>query len=339
MVGAAVLAIPLFWVPGTTQAAVGAPVAEIMNPENSKIFRPGDVPLVDGNAFAGLGVNAVKLEFWLANKMERVVLANCGACKTSSATYWKYSAEGLLPGYYLVRAYAVDNSGNFSPAAQRGFVYGLQTINTPKTPDTPSVPVSPPGTIPAPTIDQPPNVALPGAEGPVTIGGSTSRPGQNVAVRETSIGPMGTVASGDDGTWSFTTRLPSGNYKFRVKATDEHGGRSSWSRIYRISVDADRPILGVATAPDTAFLPTDPVVIEGTLFDNRAPGRVRVEYWMLNNVVLVKNALVSLEDGQRAIWESRPTELQPGYYYVRISAYDKAGNPSHNATTSFLYAI
>lgn len=340
MVGAAILAVPIFWTgsPSNVSAGVGSPVAEIVNPENSKIFRPGDVPLVDGNAFAGLGVHAVKLEFWLGNKMERVVLAGCQACKKSTASYWTYQADGLLPGYYVVKAYAVDNAGNFSPAAQRGFVYGLQTINTPNTPPAPALPGGP-GQVPPPTIDDPPNVPLPGADGPTTIRGGTSSPGQTVRVKETSLGPLGSVESDDDGNWTFKTRLPSGTYRFRVRAIDEDAGRSRWSRIYRIKIDADRPILGVTTPGDTVFLPTQPVAIEGTLFDRQAPARVRVEYWLLDDVVLVQNAFTTLTSTGTMAWQSVPQNLQPGYYYVRISAYDQAGNPSHNASTTFVYAL
>jgi len=337
MVGAATLIVPLLVQPGVTQAAVDSPIAEITNPENSKIFRPGDVPLVDGNAFAGLGVHAVKLEFWLLNKMERAVLAQCSACSTSTASYWTYAADGLLPGYYIVKAYAVDNAGNFSPAAQRGFVYGLHTIATPTPPPTPQVP-TPPGMIPAPSIETPPTPVLPGASGPVTIGGSTAGPGQQVRVKEQTLGPLGVTRSDADGAWEFTTRLPSGDYRFRVRAYDAEE-RSPWSRIYRISIDADRPLLGIETPMDTVFLPTEPVVLEGILFDERAPARIRLQYWLLDDVVLTQDVRCLACDQQEFVWEHRPEGLSPGYYHVRISAYDAAGNPSHNASTTFIYAL
>lgn len=337
MVGAATLAIPLFVQPGIAPAGIEQPVAEITNPENSKIFRPGDVPLVDGNAFAGLGVHAVKLEFWLLNRLERAVLAECSACTTSTASYFTYAAEGLLPGYYVVKAYAVDNAGNFSPAAQRGFVYGLQTITTPTPPAGPNVPL-PPGTIPPPTVVTPPAPALPGATGPVTIGGTTAEPGQQVRVKEQTLGPLGTTRSDEDGSWTFTTRLPTGQYRFRVRAQDEEG-RSAWSRIYRIGVDADRPLLGIETPADTVFLPMQPIVLEGTLFDEQAPAKIRLQYWLLDDVVLTEEVRCPACAQQEFVWSHRPDGLAPGYYVVKIGAYDQAGNASHNAETSFVYAL
>lgn len=337
MVGAAALAVPILVQPTTSPAAMESPVAEIVNPENSKIFRPGDVPLVDGNAFAGLGVHAVKLEFWLLNRLERQVLAQCTACTTSTASYWTYSADGLTPGYYVVKAYAVDNAGNFSPAAQRGFVYGLHTVATPTPPTTPNVPL-PPGTIPPPTVEVPQGPPLPGATGPVTIGGQTAEPGQTVRVREQTLGPLGMSRSDEDGAWTFSTRLPTGVYKFRVRAHDREG-RSPWSRIYTIAVDADRPLLGVTTPADTVFLPTQPAVLEGTLFDEQAPAKIRLQYWLLDDVVLTQELRCPACSQQEFVWQHRPQGLSPGYYVVRISAYDASGNPSHNASTSFVYAL
>lgn len=335
MVGAAALVVPLLALP-PADAGVGSPIAEIVNPEDAKVFRPGDLAIIDGNAFAGLGVYAVKLEFWLLNKMQRAVLAQCNDCRTGTETHWTYAVDDLLPGYYIVKAYAVDNAGNFSPAAQRGFAYGLQAIQPPTPPPVPAI--TPPGAIPPPSITTPVTPALPGATAPVTIGGQTAEPGQQVRIKEQTLGPVGVTRSDEDAAWSFTTRLPTGNYRFRVRAQDDEG-RSRWSRIYRIAVDADRPILGITTVGDTVFLPTEPVVIEGTLGDEQAPARIRLQYWLLDDMVLQDDVTCLACDQQRFAWEHRPEGLEPGYYTVKISAYDAAGNPSHNASTTFAYAL
>lgn len=340
MVGAAVIGfstlVSLF--PAAVTPAAGAiPIAEIVNPENAKVFRPGDIPIVDGNAFAGLGVNAVKLEFWLANRVERAVLADCGACSTGTAAYWSYQAKELKPGYYIVKAYAVDNAGTFSDAASRGFVYGLQTVTVPNTPPPPQLPSTPEAPA-VPTIT-PPDGVIPAAGRPVPIEGKAGGPGEQIRVRETSLGPLGSVRSDEDGNWNFETRLPSGTYRFRVRAIDEEGNSSKWSRIYRLEVDAQRPILSILTQDDTVVLPTQPIVIEGTLNDERGVAAVKIEYWLFNKVVLSDWADCKACSARSMLWEHIPEGLSPGYYYVRITAWDKAGNQSHNATTTFLYAI
>lgn len=336
MLAAAVICVSSIWSGAPAPAAVGSPIAEIMNPENSKVFRPGDVALVDGNAFAGLGVHAVKLEFWLLNRLERAVLAGCGACKTGTAAYWKYDASGLIPGYYVVKAYAVDNAGNFSPPASRGFVYGLQQAPTVTPPAPPQVPGGPKLPVPPTIVPQVPGTALPGAGGPVKIGGGTGEPNQNVRIRETSLGPIGSVRSDDDGTWQMTTRLPSGTYRFRARAIDDAGRPSRWSKITVIQVDSDRPLLDVIGEDERVFLPTDPVVIEGTLFDERAPAAIRLEYWLADEVVLVDLADCIACGQQQTVWQHRPQGLAPGYYHVRITAWDQAGNAAHQAQTTFI---
>lgn len=339
MVGAAAagFALLLSSFPGMAPAAGSSPVAEIVNPENAKVFQPGDVPLVDGNAFAGLGVNAVKLEFWLANRVERAVLAECAACGTGTATYWNYKADGLKPGYYIVKAYAVDNTGQFSGAATRGFVYGLHTVSTPQTPPVPQLPSTPDAPA-VPTIT-PPDGILPAAGRPAVIGGRSGAPGEEIRVRETSLGPLGSVRSDSDGNWRFETRLPSGTYRFRVRAIDEDGDTSRWSRVYKIEIDAQRPILSILTQDDTVILPTQPIVIEGTLNDDRGVAAVKVEYWLFDKVVLSDWADCQACGARNMIWEHFPEGLSPGYYYVRVSAWDAAGNQSHNAKTTFIYAL
>lgn len=323
--------------PSAVSASASAiPVAEIVNPENAKVFRPGDVPTVDGNAFAALGVNAVKLEFWLANRVERAVLATCSACNTATASYWTYKADGLVPGYYVVKAYAVDNNGKFSDPATRGFIYGLQTVQTPTPPATPlpSTPEMPS----VPTIT-PPDGTLPGVGQPVVIAGKSGGADETIRVRETSLGPLGSATSDDKGNWRFETRLPNGTYRFRVRAIDEDGDSSKWSRVTRVEVDAQRPVLSILTEDDTVILPTAPIVIEGALNDEKGVAAVRVEYWLLDKVVLADWATCIGCSQRQLLWQHIPEGLQPGYYHVRVSAWDAAGNPSHNATTNFTYAV
>jgi hypothetical protein len=322
-----------------TQPASAAvkPLVDISGPLNGHVYQPSEKLDVFGTANANLTVVAIKLEYWLANKLVRRVLAECRDCG-SFATGWKDSPNDLTPGYYVVKAYSYDQAGNQSDPAQRSFVTGLErvppapTVTPPPAPTTPGVPATPIVTVPQP------GSVIPGAGPPTTIGG-TGDPGDTIGVSDPNKGKLATVEAGPDGKWTATLRLPNGQYKVRAQATDDNGKRSKLSKLISFYVDAQKPSVQILNQDTKTFFPTQPVVLSGKLFDNHHIAAVTLKYYLLDKVAAQSVADCIACSAQEGVWQDRPDLPYPGYYYVQIQGFDTAGNASVLQTTSFVYTI
>jgi len=178
---------------------------------------------------------------------------------------------------------------------------------------------------------------VPGAQEPTEFTGSTE-PGSMVEVYEevAGLGVIGsTVDSDRDGQWSIHVALPTGTYGVRLQATDEEGNVSQLGDLITFDIDAGLPMLDDLTASNAVFGPTEPVVLEGTVFDDRQAVAVVLEYWVLDKLVLQQAADCMACPEQEAAWRHVPQGLKPGYYYVKVRAIDAAGQRSTWAEITF----
>ena len=303
------------------------PSVRITSPANNHVFGPGEATTISGDASAPNGLHAVKLEYWLANRLARRVLAACAGCGTPSGT-WSDQVTDLPPGYYVVKAYAVDDGGAFSDPSSRSFATGLEGLPSSPTPTVPQTP-----TLPNPSILEPhPERLIPGADKPIEIGGKAP-PGSTVVVYERAygLGPLGKVTTDGNGRWEMDVRLPTGRFAIVAQAT-KSSKKSALTQLIRFRVDGERPYVELPDQTVLVFPPTDPVEINGTVLDDRGILAIVVEYWVLDRLALRELARCpgcgAQSSVKQAAWSAVPEGLLPGEYYVKIKALDPAGNPS-----------
>jgi hypothetical protein len=335
---AACLFIVLAFASLNARAGIGvpAPSVHINSPEDTHVFGPGELIEVTGTAEAIGGVYGIRAQYWLLNKVVRDVVARCEGCGTATAS-WSDRPDALLPGYYVVKAYAVDQNGQKSDPQQRSFATGLEILPKPETPKAPEPPTNP--GLPIPGINPPKPGTLPGAEQPIPVSG-ISRPGTDVTVFDKNLGPIATTVTKGDGKWGMGIRFPTGSYSLVAQAVDSRGRVSPVSKLVTFKIDATRPVVELPDNGGTleVFPPTDPVRIEGHVFDNKRVAYVVVEYWLLNDLAVRELAECPACGTQEAVFYSVPEGLLPGYYYVKIRAFDAPGNPSWVTTTTFIAA-
>lgn len=313
------------------------PVVSVAAPTEGRIFGPGDDVVVSGTANDDDVVYAVRLEYWLANRLMLRELAQCELCGSATGVSWRHEPALTTPGFYHVRAQSFDSADNRSAYHAVGTFVTLTRANRP-------VPL--PATPFPPTIVTPePGSIVPGGEGfPITIGGKAP-PGSTVIVTDPShgnrrLGTTRTIGNGATGYWSFTTILEQGNYGLRARYTDTAGRTSGLSAIARFYVDGTKPVLSLETERELpVYTPLDPVEIGGQTADDRRVLAVRLEYWLANKLVLRENASCPLcPVTSSAAWEHTPDLPYPGYYHVRVIAIDRAGHHSPTQVVTFVVA-
>jgi len=322
--------------PVTFQADALRPFLTTAEPDANTIFDLGEQPAVDGTASDENGVIAVQVEYWVLDERVMVQNAACADCGSGAQSVtWRDEPE-LSVGYYYVRVHAIDSAGNRSQTGNTSFF----TSGMEPAPELPEVPGAP--AVEVPTIEVPlPGNDQPGANGPITIGG-TGPAGLDVRVEEmvdnVRMGRVQTTAGdGQTGWWHITAQLTDGEYGIRVRGFDETGRRSKWSAVVWFYVDGLRPEVGLENGTQI-FGPTQPVQLSGVVTDNRQVLGVALEYWLANRMVLQQLAECPQCASGNATWWHSPALQLPGYYYVRVYAVDAAGNKGHYETIDFVKA-
>ncbi|HEX9775660.1 MAG TPA: Ig-like domain-containing protein [Actinomycetota bacterium] len=303
------------------------PSANITAPEDEHLFGPGETPEIAGTASDDRRVHAIKLEYWLLNRVAGAFLADCASCGSSRNVSWTHRPD-LGDGTYAVKVWAYDAAGSPSLAQQVSYT-ALATGVDLTTPDLPT------DVVPVPEVTEPSEgETAPGAAEPVTFAGTTE-PGSTVeVVEETEYGTLGTAADEDgDGRWSFDVRLPTGTYQIRAFARDEDGNLSAPTEIIGFTVDAQTPLL-FGPEENTVILPLQQTVLSGEASDNFGIAGVVLEYWQAGTLVLRDLAECPGCASGDGSWTHEPTLPGGGVYDVRAWAIDLAGNGSaHEAVT------
>lgn len=313
------------------------PAASITNPPaNDYTFGPNDPISLRGTATDERGVFAVRLRYYLLDKLELEELAQC-TCDGSTSTTWEHN-PALSPGYYKVTATSIDMVGNQSFAVSRTFAAGPNAA-TPDLAELPGAPEIDGLEVPVPVAPLP-GAVVPGAESPISFRGEAD-PGTTVEAFETKagLGPLGYVDSDNKGTWRLRVVLPSGSYAVAFRAVDENGNVSPWSSVLPFEVDATRPALDILTGDNTVFLPLQPVILQGSTVDNRGVKSIIVEYWLGDRMMDRNVAACTGCSGRQVSWSDQPTLTEPGYYYAVVRAVDVAGNKSLVDSIHFLTVI
>ncbi|HEX9712916.1 MAG TPA: Ig-like domain-containing protein [Actinomycetota bacterium] len=319
--------------PVTFEVDAVRPAVQISSPDDGHAFGAGEPLVIQGSASDERTIHAIRLEYWRFNELHRAELATCESCGVGSASEW-YNEPPLEPGYYQLKAYAYDAAGNRSSAATRSFLVsglGQVPIGTPELPPVDGAPE-------VPTLLEPDEgEVVPGEQEPVVFSGATE-PGSTVEVKEEvqGLGTVGFAADDDeDGHWEFAVELPTGRYGVRTRSEDDEGNLSPWSDLIGFEVDAQLPSLANLTGDETLFLPTQDIVIEGSVLDDRQAVAVVLEYWLGDERVLHQSADCGLCPATDAAWQHRPQGLRPGYYHVKVRAIDGAGQRSTVEVVTF----
>jgi len=94
----------------------GVPPAVRFTTADGAIFLPGPTPTLQGVASDDWSLRSVTLDFYdVTGRATATMLANC-TCIGATSVSWQVVPH-LLPGRYIVKAYAIDEVGNKSPFA------------------------------------------------------------------------------------------------------------------------------------------------------------------------------------------------------------------------------
>lgn len=323
--------------PVTFEADAVRPQLLVSEPAPYTVYEVGDPPHVGGTSSDENGVLAVQVEYWVLDKRVAIANAGCGACGTGAQSVTWSQTPDLKLGYYYVRVHAIDSAGNRSDTGTTSFfTSGMY--------ERPPIP-NPGGLPPIPTIEIPGGGTIqPGAGGnPITIGGR-ARPDLTVEVFETIDGisrlsQVDTEAgNGRTGWWQTSVRFTGGVYGIQVRGVDGRGRTSPLSARVMFYVDDRRP--DVAIESDTqVFTPLQPVVVAGTVTDDRPIAGVALQYWLLDKMVLQSLAQCTGCGTGNATWTHSPSLPYPGYYFVQVYAVDVAGNRSHYETLKIVKTV
>lgn len=319
--------------PVTFEVDAVRPTVTISSPDDGHAFGAGEPLLIQGSASDERTLYAIRLEYWRLNELVLAELASCPDCGAAASSEW-WNEPPLAPGSYHLKAYAYDAAGNRSDAATRTFLVsglGQTPIAIPELPEPGEVPEVPE------LLEPEEGEIVPGASDPTEFSGTTE-PGSTVEVYEevAGLGRLGAAADDDeDGHWTLVVELPTGRYGVRTQATDDEGNLSPLSELIMFEVDAELPGLANLTGDNAVFLPLQDVVIEGTVFDDRAAVAVVLEYWVGDERVLHELADCFSCPEQEAAWQHRPEGLDPGYYHVKVRAVDAAGQRSTVSVVTF----
>lgn len=311
------------------------PAIALEGPAHGSFFGPGDDLQVSGIANDDDVVYAVRLEYWLANRLMLRELATCDSCGSATSVTWSHEPSLTTPGFYHVKAQAFDPADNRSAFKTVGTFVTLTKANRPV-----ALPKTP---IPPKIVTPDPNAIVPGGPGyPVTIGG-TAPPGSTVVVTDPGDGgrTVGTTRSiGNDavGYWSFTTIMEQGSYGLQARYTDRGGRVSKLSAIAKFYIDGTKPVLQLDTERELPlYTPLDPIEISGKTSDDRRVAAVHLEYWLANQMVLRENASCpQCAVTNSAAWSTTPELPYPGYYHVKVIAIDRAGHHSPTQVVTFV---
>ena len=313
------------------------PIVDITAPGPDHTFGPTGGVRIEGTASDNHDLSAIRLEYWQLGSAQTAQLADC-TCDEDEALW---SHEPVLgPGEWTVKAYAVDMANNSSLVDQVRFT----NVGA-------GVPLDDAGLegllgdeLPVPEILSPEEGETePGAAEPVTFSGTTE-PGSTVEISEEveGLGTIGTAVDEDeDGHWSMKVRLPTGEYGIRATATDQNGNVSDPTDLLEFTVDGERPTVDVLTANNRIFLPTEPVVVEGTVEDNFDVASIVLEYYDAHGALVLRDvAECDNCPSSSANWRHEPgLPFGPGTYTLKVWAFDVAGNGAHKKTITIIKSL
>lgn len=174
------------------------------------------------------------------------------------------------------------------------------------------------------------------AAGPVTISGLASS-GAIVDVVDTQSATVLGSATARTGEarapWSVTVSLGDGARSVRAV---ERASTAAASAVVAFTVDGVRPSNPRIDTPAEGAVPAAgvPVRVAGIAADDRGVLAVQLEYWLLNQLVRKVNADCVCGRPQASFAdEFRPAA--PGYYVVKATTYDLAGNRSDPVSRTF----
>lgn len=183
----------------------------------------------------------------------------------------------------------------------------------------------------APAITRPAEGSLQASVAPAKVAiAGTAVPGSSVEVYDTLpvVTSLGTTTTNANGNWQLQVAMGDGEHAINAVASS-NGEVSPPSSLRSFTVDAVRPTVAI-TSPQNShvFEPGDTVEIRGTASDARGVHAIRLEYWLLNQLVAARLAeCTGCDDGDTVTWSHEPT-LQSGAYRVKAWAFDTAGNAS-----------
>lgn len=231
---------------------------------------------------------------------------------------WSTGALNFGEGRHTLAAYAIRDGVSSSASAPSTFTVDLTAPPKPL--------------ITAPAADTW-NAAR------VTIRGSAEA-GATVELLETTTVLSSTTAGGD-GMFVFNQfPFADGEHSVAVASRDAAGNSSPVSASVRFFVDALPPVVEITSAPaDGPAVIANGSAIGGTAEDNSFISAVHLDFYdVTGRLALSEDARSCTGCGSlgKVSWSDRPTFGLPGYYTVRVLAYDRVGNASLPASRSFV---
>ncbi|MFA5889955.1 MAG: hypothetical protein WDA27_03210 [Actinomycetota bacterium] len=190
------------------------------------------------------------------------------------------------------------------------------------------------GALAAPEIRRPVAGSFVSA-GPVVVSGlaSSSSTIDVVDVRDGRVLATATAASGEArAPWSVT--VPLGDGAWSIRAVER--GEALVSDSVSFTADGVRPFAPRIDTPSEngASAAGTPARVTGAAADDRGVLAVQLDYWLLNQLVRRVNAECACGQAQVTFSDQfRPTA--PGYYVVKATTYDRAGNRSDPTSRAF----
>ncbi|MBK5177928.1 Ig-like domain repeat protein, partial [Budviciaceae bacterium CWB-B4] len=255
-----------------------------------------------------------------------------GTAKVDDKGNWSFTPEpALKDGTYNITADATNTVGQTS---DKTGVFDF-TVDT-----------TPPGTVESLLISD--NVGA--YQGPLKDGDTTddSTPtfsGKAEAGGTVSIyndgNLLGTAKVGTDGTWSFTpsTPLPDGNYKFTTTVTDKAGNTGDASPVVNITVNTDTVEVSLDKLIDDVGDITGPIAQNGVTDDTRpeitGTGKAGSIIKVYDGATLLGSTTVNADKS----WSFTPTtDLGQGKHSITVTATDTSGNTT-DPTSAFEFTI
>lgn len=122
------------------------------------------------------------------------------------------------------------------------------------------------------------------------------------------------------------TNVANTEYWWRVKAVDNAGNASSWSDLWKITIDNDAPFVSIGSPINSVFN-TD-VEVRGTVTDSNLR-----HYWLQvkrNGLVIINKTVMSTGISNELLY----TATSDGDYTVTLAARDKVGGGSNTGNRS-----
>lgn len=115
--------------------------------------------------------------------------------------------------------------------------------------------------------------------GAVTVSG-TAEPGATVEVFEGEI-IVGAAVAGGGGAFAIDLELASRTHALTARSTDAAGDPSAPTESQTFEVDAEVPLVSIATRDASVFLPTEAARLAGSASDNRGVVGIELRYYDL----------------------------------------------------------